>query len=145
MPDVDPKGKTRWTLEEREELFAWQLSSQLFGDTGWNMNDFDASNYVYFLDTVGSLEDLVEGLRELSPLADDALDIAEAMTPQDFFDFKLCLAHERGRGKIDGSKMTKRYRQLCIPKRFVKGCIMAQQFEVPLGAALQRMAELGIE
>lgn len=133
------------TLQERigAELDKWQVSDRLFGDPGCDIHDFEMGNYLYFLDNVKSLADLIEGLFVLSPLADDALEVAEQMNESDFYDFKIALAHERGicqRGEMD-SIFPARYMPLLIPKQFVWGNFLADKFEVPLGTALIRIIE----
>ena len=137
--------KPRWTLTERLETpeGGWTLSRALFGDVGADIYDFEMFNYVYLLDHATSREALVNGLRELSPLADDALDIAEQMTEGDFYDFKIALAHERGiSARGDGeSKMPDKYYALILPERLITAIGLAQKAEVPLGAAIIRMME----
>ena len=109
----------RATLDEQERLelkledYGWSVSRDLFGDTGADINDFEIYNYTHFLDNVKSQKDLLEGLRQLSPLADDALEVAEQMNHQDFYEFKTALAYER---KQEDRKMHKRYLALVIPK-----------------------------
>ena len=121
------------------EIPTWQVSRELFGNTGADINDFELFNYAYFLDNAKSLEDLVRGLEELSPLADDALDIARTMTERDFCDFKLALVHER---KQEESRMPEKFVRLLLPDNFMIGQPMAEKFEVPLGAAVIRLIEI---
>ncbi len=135
------------TLEEKTKLMQkldedsppWNLSSDLFGNVGVDINDFETHNYTYFLDNVKSLEDLLEGLNQLSPFADDALKVAESMNQQDFCEFKLTLAYER---RMEDSKMPKRYITLALPKWFLYSIPLADKAIVPLGATLIRLIEL---
>jgi hypothetical protein len=135
----------RMTLEERwrkelEDCERWVPSSNLFGDTGSDIRDFEIYNWLYFLDNVNSLEDLLEGLYQLSPLADDALEVAEQMSKQDFRKFKKALAKER-----EGENRTepRKYQPLLIPKRFTLGALVAEKFEVSLGMAVIQLMEFG--
>lgn len=158
----------RTTLKEREQRLmesSWFLNRKLFGDDcGIDINDFDGASYAFFLDNVPSVEALVEGLAELSPLADDALSIAEQMTLRDFAEFKLALARERRLRKIErgieaaesknqlllpgfppeitGGSMPDKYLALLCPASFVPAAMLAEKFEVPLGAAILRLSEL---
>ena len=101
---------------------------------------FDFGDYVYFLDHVQSLGDLVLGLYELSPLADDALVVAETMTPADFSIFKVSLAQERE--KRDNSVLSEREQIIILPWRFVHAALLAEKYQVPFGAALIRIMDL---
>ncbi|MBI2033958.1 MAG: hypothetical protein HYT13_02575 [Candidatus Liptonbacteria bacterium] len=126
--------KTRFTLDERlDEIFEWVLSCELFGE-GLDVDDFQEDNYTYFLDHVTSKEELVRGLRELSPLLDDALDVAEQMDDKAFTEFKLALKRER-------DDMPSRYLVLLIPKRFLEAMLIAKEFKVCLGVCMIRIME----
>ena len=150
MPNIDLGLRSlRKTFENRMDRMGgcmdWELSPGLFGaDVGGNIYDFEAENYVYFLDHIRSLGDLLRGLSELSPLADDALDVAERMDEQGFLEFKIALAHERGlKARVEcGSKISPRYDHLLIPELFLAAIPVAEQCEAPLGAALVRMMTL---
>lgn len=144
----------RATLEEKTKLmrrldennFSWCLSTNLFGDTGCDIYDFEIYNYTYFLDNVRSIEDLLEGLKQLSPFVDDALAVAERMSYQDFVDFKLALAYEHRLAKENGnSKMPKKYMPLVVPKWFIPALHIAEKFEAPLGIALIRLVECEVD
>lgn len=135
------ESKPRMTLQKR--IGEWELSYRLFGNIGYNIYDFEMGNYVYFLDNVKSLADLIEGFIQLSPLANDALEVAEQMNENDFYDFKIDLAHERSicqRYEMD-SIFPARYIPLLIPEQFVLGSLLADKFIVPLGTALIRIIE----
>ncbi len=119
-----------WTLGTRT------LSKELFGDAGCDINDFQIDNYTYFLDNVASCEDLVRGLRQLSPLADDALLIAGGMSEREFRRFKRALAKER-RGEY--SNAPKKFRVIIMPERFTPAILLADKFQVPLGTALIKL------
>ncbi len=127
-------------LEERlyEE---WVLPTELFGDMGVDIYNFEVDNYTFFLDNVKSLNQLVEGLQNLSPLADDALSIAKKMKEQDFLIFKKVLQYER---KMEDSRLPNKYLSLVIPQKFILANPLAEEYKVPLGAALIRMIELEI-
>ena len=122
-----------------EDIFSWRLSCDLFGDVGVIINDFEKDNYIYFLDNVKSLEDLLEGLRQLSPLADDALEVAENMNHQNFYKFKIALIYER---RQEDSKMPDRYLALVIPRWFMYALPWAEKYGVPLGNVTIRLMEL---
>lgn len=98
----------------------------------------EMSQYISFVDNVSSLEDLREGLGELSPFADDALAVAQSMTESDFCNFKLALPFER-RG--DGSKTPRYSGAILLPERFVPAVLLAEQAGAPLGATLIRLLE----
>ncbi len=139
-----PKKKNPALSKLRAKLrktYFWP-SKELFGDVGADINDFQLFNYTYFLDNVRSLQDLLKGLEELSPFADDALDVARSMTERDFCDFKLALAHERWQGE---SRMPERFFHLLIPDKFIAGQPIAEKFEAPLGAVLIRIMEIEAE
>ena len=157
MPNLDlsVKTKRRTTFEEREEegFGCWSVSRDLFGDDpGSDIHDFQSDSYKYFLDNVKSLTDLVEGLRQLSPFADDALAVAEKMNEKDFTKFKQALSGER-RALSDSHeeqlplflklepltlapKMPRKYFALLIPKQFIIAELAAEKFNVCLGVAL---------
>lgn len=118
------------------------LPKGLFSNKWCDLSEFESFNYTYFLDNAGSLQDLLKGLEELSPFADDALEVARSMTEQDFCDFKLALVHERKHGE---SRMPERFSCLLIPDRFIAGQLVAEKFDVPLGAALIRIMEMEAE
>lgn len=135
--------KTRWSFEERQEMGenCWTLSEELFGDVGCDINDFQIDNYTYFLDNVKSCENLIRGLRQLSPLADDALLIAESMSEREFHKFKRVLVKERC-GEY--SNAPKKFRVIIIPKRFTPAIPLVDKCQVPLGAVLIKLIEEGI-
>lgn len=148
MPDIESKDhvERRVTIKERwervlEEGKGWGLSPDLFGEVGPGQIDiyaFRADHWVFFLNNVNSLENLLEGLRQLSPLVDDALEVAEQMGDRDFRKFKKALVKER-RGE---KAMPGKYDALLIPEGFLLGALVADKFEVPLGAALIRLRRL---
>jgi len=129
------KATLRERLDAREK---WDLSPDLFGDVGADINDFEAYNYAYLLDHAKSLDDLIQGLSELSPLADEALEVAEQMNNKDFAEFKRALERERLQ---KDSSMPSRYMPLLVPKRFVSAGIVAEMCVMPLGAAIIRIME----
>ena len=135
----------RSTLDDRSKLnqkigsaenYSWKVSSDLFGDVGCDIHDFEPYNYTYFLDNVKSIEDLLKGLCQLSPLADDALKVAERMNQQDFYEFKSALAYER---RQEDSRLPNKYDALVIPKWFIPAISIADKCKMPLGAALIRV------
>ena len=135
----DQKSK----LEKKVNEDWWSLPKELFGgDVGPDMLDFEIYNYTFFLDNVKSVSQLVEGLQDLSPLADDALAVAEKMKEQDFLRFEGALQYER---KMKDGKLPKEYAPLVIPQRFIQAGLLSEKFEVPLGTALIRMIESEID
>jgi len=128
----------------------WYLSPRLFGnDLGTrDIYDFEFGSYIYFLDHTKSVNDLIEGLRELSPFADDALAVAECMSEQDFINFKLALVRERkiAKGEAEGleSCMPRRFDPVVLPKRILDIQLrgITKKAEVALGVALVRSLEL---
>ena len=132
------RSKLEQRLTGAEDDPGLTTSRDLFGYFGADIYDFEIYNYNYFLDNARSLDHLLDGLRQLSPFADDALALAEHMGDLDFCDFKLALAYERHHGD---SKMPDRYLPLVIPKWFIPGVLLAEACLVPLGAALVRLIE----
>lgn len=151
MRETDPWSemeRKRWTFAERAERmwavssgYGWHLSPELFGDVGCNINDFMTFNYVHLLDHAWSVEDLIAGLQELSPIADDALDVAIAMTAVDFAVFKLARARDKASGNQGPTAVPQQFFPLLIPARFIKGVAIAEKFNAPLGAVLIREME----
>lgn len=117
-----------------------------FSDT-WKMGidnlDDECGSYKDFLDNVQNKEDLVLGLTELRPFADDALKVAIQMTDFDFINFKLALVCER-QGK--DSKMSTAYRTIVLPARILQAMIIADKARAPVGSVLVRILkrELGV-
>lgn len=149
--NLSDQTKRRTTFEEREaEGFGqWSVSQDLFGnDSGSDIHDFQLDGYKYFLDNVKSLTDLVEGLRQLSPFADDALAVAEKMSEKDFRKFKRALPGERRAlpglyeeqlslySKLEPPKMPRKYFAILVPKQFIISGFVAEEFEICLGVAL---------
>lgn len=134
--------KKRWTISERLDIDhadSWVLSEHLFGKGMIDINDFEPDNYNYFLNNVSSRDGLITGLRQLSPLADDALSVAENMSERDFQRFKSALKAERG--CEFGSAFPRKFRSLILPKNFVSTTILAEKYEAPLGVTLIQLSE----
>lgn len=123
-----------------EKLESWSLSKELFGNV-IDMNDFESDNYKYFLDNVKSRQDLVRGLNELSPFADDSLLVAQKMSERDFRKFKNTINYG-SQNEYGESEVPKKYYSLAIPQRFFEAVILEEKFRVSLGVILIRMAEL---
>ena len=137
--------RTRWTLKERfnNGQSSWFISKKFFGSDVTDIFDFEPHNYTYFLDNVSSVGDLIRGLRELSPLVDDALSVAEGMNKIDFASFKLALIRERKialDGEV-GSIMPSKYNSVLMPSRFPFAYVVASGFRTPLGSALVRIKQ----
>jgi len=132
--------------KNREDLLEKLNECKIFRPSRYpwrDIHNFDEmSQYVYFLDTAGSQEELIEGLTELSPFADDALAVAQGMTNLDFAIFKLALLFER-RG--EGNKMPKQFASILLPDRFVPAILLAEKARTPLGTALVRILEVELE
>ncbi len=114
-----------------------KLDWKLFGTSEIYGLD-EMSQYVSFLDKVSSLEDLVRGLTELSPFADDALVVVKSMGESDFCTFKLALPSEH-RG--DERKLPERFGNILLPDRFIQAIILSEKAGAPLGATLVRILE----
>lgn len=142
-----PAVTQRPTLEERLEAYPWELS-ELFGDM-MDINDFESHHYVHFLNKVKSVEDLREGLYQLSPLANDALEIAERMTKKGFASFKRTLLSARiesGENQLPlfgeaRKRDISKYAALLVPRGFILASEIADKFHVSLGVALIRIME----
>lgn len=136
-----------------------ELSHDLFGAVP--DHDFELHHYVDFLNKVSSRENLLRGLRELNPFVDDALVVAEAMTDEDFWEFKKVLKHERERQQNirlydpnqleleigteqqemlceeSASNIAGRFGPILVPAKFIRANMIANEagtsFEVALG------------
>ena len=142
-----PRAERRSLAQVQELLYnEYDLSRRLFNNNIYpGFIDFEMIDYVKFLDDVQSLEDLIAGLAELSPFADDALDVAESMTVHDFAVFKLALIHERrvSSALYDGeSKMPHRFVDIVLPSQIFRASYVAQESRVSLGVALIRLLEV---
>ena len=131
----------RWTEDGLINDVEWLPSQRLFGPPAMcDINDFEEAHYVYFLDNVSSWEDLIAGLEILSPLADDALSVAEEMGYPGFEEFKMIV---RDRSKMESNpEIAEKFRKILIPSKFLAATIMAEKYEVCLGVALVRLMEL---
>lgn len=116
------------------------LPRDLFGYA--DLIDFEFAQYVYFLDNVATLSDLRRGLLVLSPLADDALDAAEQMGPDDFMRFKYELAKERSISATGAaSSLPKEFARIVMPIVLFEAQIRAQIYCVSLGLASAKLFE----
>lgn len=139
---MKPYEKVVAKLEDVENN-GWHISGELFGDTGAaHMFDFLNENYCYFLDNVDSNENLIRGLEEISPFADDALAVAQEFTLSDFKRFKDALATERRLEATDVSNFPDDWLAILLPARFILATMLAENENVPLGTALIRIAEV---
>lgn len=117
----------------------------LFGSVVYyDINDISIEHWSYFLDHTRTLDDLLYGLYLLAPFVDDALKVAEAMTEQDFWTFKLCLAHERrvSQNSDMESNLPLRYYALVLPARFLEVLPVTEKCDVDLGVGLMRLYEI---
>ena len=140
--DNSPNEKKRWTISERLDIDHsddWILSEHLFGDGMIDINDFESNNYNYFLDHVASLDELIAGLQQLSPLADDALSVAENMNERKFQRFKSALKAERD--CKSRSAFPKKLGSLILPINFIQATVLTEIYEVSLGVALIKLDE----
>lgn len=135
------KAALRKRLNSMSGSFGLELSKDLFGYVP--DCDFELTHYVGFLDRVGSCNDLVRGLKELDPFVDDALAVAEAMTEEDFREFKTALIKERSlnQNQDNQSTMPTRYGVLLIPERFISAKMIADEFATTLEVALTRIMQ----
>lgn len=131
------KGLSTSLFRNKEWTKGARIDIHSFGDG----SDVEGS-YIYFLDNVSSLEELNQGLEELSPFADDALEVTKSMSERDFCDFKLALPAERD-GK-DGH-MPEQFVSLLLPTRLLKAMFLSQKAAAPLGTTLIRMLEVELE
>lgn len=131
--------KYRQMSEKFDDKDGWDLPQRLFPTSDGLIHDFEVDDYVAFLNSVVSHSDLVEGLQNLSSLADDALIRAQEMTSEDFGRFKEAMARERDLSEAQeesGSQMPEEWLPILMPERFLQAYLMAQSFNVPLGARL---------
>lgn len=133
-----------WDVRRRE-LFGQNSVADLSSDescTPGDMYCFTLWHYTHFLDEVKSIADLIEGLFQLSPFADDALEVALGMSESDFIEFKLELVQGRKAAREGGeSVMLERYYALLLPNRFPMAIVLADKARVSLGVALIRLME----
>jgi hypothetical protein len=126
----------------QQEISSWFLSPDLFGYRGSDIYNFEIYNYLHFLDNAASLSELIRGLEELDPLADDSLAVARAMDEKDFDRFKVELEKERELTDIGASSFPEQWGEILIPSRFIMGLYIASECQVPLGAALIRVIQI---
>jgi len=108
----------------------------------FNDGDEDSTSYACFLNNVRNKEDLVMGLTELRPFADDALEVARRMTDSDFVSFKLALICER-QGK--GGKISDTERIIVLPDQILRAMVIAQKVAAPVGAVLVQMLKIELD
>ncbi|MEK7621698.1 MAG: hypothetical protein AAB415_00810 [Patescibacteria group bacterium] len=126
----------------------WSGDIYSFGDNrDGNGVEYEEEDYAHFLSKVQTLEDLRQGLKELSPFADDALAVAETMDDADFVEFKLTLAHEKRMlvDHVGESRLPRRYLSLVLPTCLLKAGPVAQEFNVSIGVAMLRLVQEGID
>jgi hypothetical protein len=118
-----------------------------YGFENGNGVEYEEEDYAVFLEKVRTLEDLRQGLQELSPFANDALAIAETMDEEEFIEFKIALAYERGimMAGVGESKLTNRYLSLVLPTCLLKAAPLAREANVSIGVAMLRLVEEGID
>lgn len=142
-------ARRRKRLNVRESAGVWPLSS-LFGpmvlDEYYNdILGFEMQQYIYFLDHVETVSDLVRGLEELSPFADDALEIAEWMSREEFEEFqKVVPAHHQAvrEGNEPTEELSDRFTLILLPEQFFSALSIAESAAVSLGVALIRFWEV---
>ncbi len=101
-----------WDIQCRE-LFGRNTEAEQSSDESHTPGDIYCLTLwhcTHFLDEVKSVADLTEGLFQLSPFAEDALEVALCMSETDFIEFKLALVQERKAARGEGgSMMPERY------------------------------------
>ncbi|GEM_PF-7039145 len=119
------------------------FGTDLHNDIASQIWDFSIEHYVFFLDNVGSLEDLLKGLDDLDPFVDDAIAVARNMSEAGFADFKLALAHEHrcSSGEEPESRMPVVFNDLVLPILFIPAMLLADKAAVSMGTALIRIME----
>ncbi len=149
----DAIGSRRDLERKMNRCIEHGLTSYLFNDRKYKTEvhlkevtgciyEFEMSDYVYFLDHSESRAELLKGLTELSPFADEALEVAHSMSESDFSDFKLALPSER-RG--EGGTMPQKYVSLLLPTRFFPALLLARKLATTLGTTLVRLCEVELE
>jgi len=141
-PEPEPSPEV---LEIRKKLAGgWHLPEDLFGSS-MQIWDFQASDYINFLNKVGHKRDLVRGLTSLTPFTTEGVGIARDMTKHDFKVFKKALIRERETSTIGGdSRFPQKWVPIIVPGKFLLGYPLAEELEVALGVALIRIEEVKV-
>jgi hypothetical protein len=95
--------------------------------------------YTEALDGCDTLADLRSCLDGWRPLANDAADIADGMSEEDFTAFKKALRCER-RGKFSGEI---RFLPIIMPEILFQVAMVSHQYHVPWGLAYIRLRDVG--
>lgn len=110
-----------------------------------SMYDFEMEHYIYMLDNVESREQLVSALQELSPLADDALSVAEWMTSVEFAEFREIVPrhHQAVREGVEPQEeVPEQFLKIMLPDQFLYAIPLAEKGVISLGVALVRSWEV---
>ncbi len=100
------------------------------------------ADYHKELDTCDSLFELRIFVEKWKLLANDAFDVAQAMTSDDWPTFRKGLKSER-RGRYAGDNWTERYAAILLPEILFKVSMTANQFICPWGLAYCRHRDVG--
>lgn len=100
------------------------------------------ADYHKELDACNSLFDLRVFVDKWKLLANDAFEVAQSMTTEDWPIFRKGLKSER-RGRYAGDKWTERYAAILLPEIMFKVSMTANQFHCPWGLAYIRHREVG--
>jgi hypothetical protein len=101
----------------------------------------DSVDWNRALDGARTKEQLVAAIEQWQPFVDDALAVAKAMDDKAFLVWRSGLSKER-KGAFAGMKWADRFMAILIPDKFLRAGIVADQYKVPLGLALWRLAEV---
>lgn len=108
-----------------------------------NYTDDTPSEYAAALNAADTLDSLIDTIKEYDDVTWDALEIAEAMSQNDFIEFRKALKKERNK-KFSGKRSAEKYGAIFAPQKMLKVSIVANYFKVPWGCAFIRMKDTGI-
>lgn len=90
-----------------------------------------------------TLADLRTAVKSFELVAWDAVDIINAMTPQQFKSFRRGLLKER-KQEFAGTAWAEKFAAVLIPETMMRVHLVADQFKVPWGCAFIRLRDEGM-
>lgn len=118
-----------------------QLEPQWQPRLSRHMGDDQDRQYAEQLTLADTLERLKELLTNYRPLAEDAFQVVETMTEDDFQEFRKGLKKER-KGRFAGEAWAEKYAAIVMPLPMMRVTEVAAQFKAPFGVTWQRCKDL---